>query len=886
MAVADVQLSSVFSPKVFTTPTPEATPIIGVLKSPGQPFGGFTLPETAADEAIQTAKAWSLATRYLDGEPSDNPEPPQHQDIEAFKLLLSSNDQLLLLADWYLDRISSHFRRHVLPDLSQWQKPIAVSRANALTTSTAQTLGEAQELYFEPLARLASATRSTTFKAGVEALRAQILRRWHSLVLYSLPRQRVMKTLGSALYQHMRTELGIYSNPEKCLKDDRCHCKINFKSFPLKSLYGVGLGGDLAQRALALATHRLLDGPAVERQCFQVDWSGYETVVPRLKTWIEDCFAPCIQGAISALTGSNFRFTGNDVERMATSAALSLVRKRTEALFDYVKVWPESKGALLDIKEHIVTATTLEKVSLCTAFIRQVQQRILHAGATTVELLSVYVNVIHAFKLLDARGVLLDKVASPLRSYLRARDDTVSVIAASFLADIDPEGNLVAESDGKVCADIAKAAQTSSLEDTRDDRGLNWDDMNWIPDPIDAGSNHKYNKSEDILSYILGLFDQDDFIKEMTNVLAQHLLQATDPEFAKETRLVELFKSRFDPSKLQAAEVMLKDMRDSVMLEKRILPRRTRATSTPTPRDIQAAIPGEGITLPMLYRQFEGRMKHAQFLAVVKLVANRRNDLYYPKRGRLPSPTDASPSQQGTDSSEPMSFRILSSFFWPQLRSNKFAIPDKFTGTLNHTGEMFSRYSGQRRLEWQDALGRMSVTLELEDRTITEPDIPAWRASVINAFASDELGTGLSFTAEQLQKKLSMDSELVSDALSYWSHKRVLYQPIAAEYAVLERLDMDVAPTSNTAAEEEAFSAVKSEDAVLRENAPMFEIFIANMLRNGGAKEVGGILGIANMLKMVLPTFTYGEEEVLFLLGEMEGRGEVVREGDMWKVAT
>lgn len=886
MAVADAHFSSVFPPKVFSTPTPEATPTIGVLKSPAQPFGGFTLPETAADEAIQTAKAWSLATRYLDGEPSDNPDHPQQQDIEAFKLLLSSNNQLLLLADWYLDRISSHFRQHVLPDLSQWQKSIAVSRANALITSTAQTLEEAQELYFEPLIRLSSATRSTTFKAGVEALRAQVLRRWHSLVLYSLPRQRVMKTLGSALYQHMRTELGIYSNPEKCLKDDRCQCKISFKSFPLKSLYGIGLGGDLAQRALALATHRLLDGPAVERQCFQVDWSGYETVVPRLKTWIEDCFAPCIQGAINALTGTNFQFTGNDVERMATSAALSLVRKRTEALFDYVKVWPESKGALLDIKEHIMTATTLEKVSLCAAFIRQVQQRILHAGATTVEVLSVYVNVIHAFKLLDARGVLLDKVASPLRSYLRARDDTVSVIAASFLADIDPEGNLVAESDGKVCADIAKAAQTSSLEDTRDDRGLNWDDMNWIPDPIDAGSNHKYNKSEDILSYILGLFDQDDFIKEMTNVLAQHLLQATDPEFAKETRLVELFKSRFDPSKLQAAEVMLKDMRDSVMLEKRILPRRTCATPTPTPRDIQAAIPGEGITLPMLYRQFEGRMKHAQFIAVVKLVANRRNDLYFPKRGHLPSPTDTSPAQQGTDSAESMSFRILSSFFWPQLRSNKFAIPDKLTATLNHTGEMFSRYSGQRRLEWQDALGRMSVTLELEDRTITEPDIPAWRASVINAFASDESDTGLSFTAEQLQEKLSMDSELVSDALSFWSHKRVLYQPVAAEYAVLERLDMDVAPTTNTTAEEEAFSAVKSEDAVLRENAPMFEIFIANMLRNGGAKEVGGMMGIANMLKMVLPTFTYGEEEVLFLLGEMEGRGEVVREGEMWKVAT
>jgi anaphase-promoting complex subunit 2 len=44
------------------------------------------------------------------------------------------------------------------------------------------------------------------------------------------------------------------------------------------------------------------------------------------------------------------------------------------------------------------------------------------------------------------------------------------------------------------------------------------------------------------------------------------------------------------------------------------------------------------------------------------------------------------------------------------------------------------------------------------------------------------------------------------------------------------------------------------------------------------------MMGIANMLKMVLPTFTYGEEEVLFLLGEMEARGEVARDGESWKV--
>jgi len=884
MATADVQLGSVFPVKDYTIPTPDASPNLGVLASPDEPFGGFNVPETAADEAVRTARAWSTATRYLSTDHPSNASSPSQRDVEAFNVLLATNEQLVLLADWYLNSISTHFREHVLPGLSQWQEPIAVSRANDLISTTAQVLGDAQEAYLEPLIRLSSSSRSIRFKAVVDAFRSQVVRRWHSLVLYSLPRQRVMKTLGSALYQHMRTDLGIYSNPEKCLKNDRCQCRINFKDFPLKALYSVGLGGDLAQRALALATHRLLDGPAVERQCLQVDWSGQKTIVPRLKAWIEECFAPCIQGAIGALTGSQFQFTSNDIERMAANAVLSLVRKRTETLFDYVKVWPASKGALLDIKEQIITGSTLEKASLCTAFIKQVQQRILHAGATTVEVLSIYVNVIHAFKLLDARGVLLDKVAGPLRSYLRSRDDTVSVIATSFLADIDANGNLSAEGDDKVCVDIAKAAQSSSLEDAPSDRGLDWDDMDWVPDPIDAGSNHKFNKSEDVLSYILGLFDQEDFVKEVTNVLAQHLLHATDPEFAKETRLVELFKSRFDASKLQAAEVMLKDMRDSVMLQKRILPSRGQK-SVPTPRDIQAAVPDEGITLRSLHQQFEDRMTQSQFLATVKLTTNRRGDLYFPKRGRVPSAANEPAADKDESSGPDISFRILSSFFWPQLRSNKFALPSTFTNDLAHIDSKFAHYSGQRRLEWQHALGRMSITLELEDRKHEEVDIPAWRVSVINTFSSDEGDDATTLTASQLEDMLQMDAELVSDALSFWSNKRVLYQPTPAEYAVLERLDMDVAPTAPAAAEEEAFSAVKSQDAVLRENAPMFEIFIANMLRNSGAKEVGGMMGIANMLKMVLPTFTYGEEEVLFLLGEMESRGEVTRDGESWKIA-
>ena len=66
--------------------------------------------------------------------------------------------------------------------------------------------------------------------------------------------------------------------------------------------------------------------------------------------------------------------------------------------------------------------------------------------------------------------------------------------------------------------------------------------------------------------------------------------------------------------------------------------------------------------------------------------------------------------------------------------------------------------------------------------------------------------------------------------------------------------------------------------------APMFEAFIANMLRNGGPKPIEGMMGITGMLRMVLPLFTYGEAETRWLLEEMEGRGEVVRSGEVWSV--
>lgn len=879
--------SSVFAPTDFTTPTPESTPVIGGLASPGQPFGGFNSFNHPSGDTIKFHRAWSTATRYLSlSDEVTNAVSRSRDTLQAFHFLGGAADTLKDLIAWYRNETNDHFRTFILPELREWQQPVPLSKAWSVLETTLEVLRRAQQHYLRRLESLLELPVLSTAEEqiGLRQLLLESKRNLHLTVVHSLPSRRVQSTIASVFYQHMKASLEANSNPEMCRKAGRCQCTLSLDKLPLASIQSVGLGDHLGERAFALAVNRLLGGSAIQTRCFQVNWTEHTSVVSNLHQWVMQVLTPFIEQSLRVLTAEpSLSLPHNDIKGFAAMGVANLGRQRTLTLFDYVKTWPQSRGAILDIKEYLASGDPSDKVYVCAAFSTQIQQRLLHAGASTTEILSIYINTIHAFKALDARGVLLEKVAVPIRNCLRARDDTVSIIAASFLCDTDEDGNVTHADLDKVCPDIIAEVANSSIEDRQDQRMLSWNDMDWIPDPIDAGPDYRASRTEDGIAYILGLFEQEEFVNEVTNVLAQHLLQVTDSEYVKEIRLVELFKSRLDATKLQAAEVMLKDVRDSVGINKRINPSaRYDVAKPPTPREIQAAIPEDGITMQSLYRTFRNRISHGPFLAIVKLIANRRQDMLFPKRTRLPA--------EPKDMPEPYNdfkVQVLSSFFWPEMRSNEFQLPSGFDEARVAFEEHFQRLGGQRKLLFRPALARVTVELELDDRHVKHEGIPAWRGSVIDAFGSEQgHDPTVGLTAPQLMDALGMDEELVLDALSFWTGERVLYQVTPGAYAVLERLDMDVGAAQQSAPPPtETISAVKTADAMLQESAPMFTIFIANMLKNGGPKEVAGMMGITNMLKMVLPTFTYGEDEVDWLLGEMEGRGEVVRNGETWAAA-
>lgn len=77
------------------------------------------------------------------------------------------------------------------------------------------------------------------------------------------------------------------------------------------------------------------------------------------------------------------------------------------------------------------------KISIC--------KRLLHSGASTSQILEMYVSMIRALRVLDPSDLVLNFIAAPVRTYLMERKDTVRCIVSSLTKnkDSDLHGKLV-----------------------------------------------------------------------------------------------------------------------------------------------------------------------------------------------------------------------------------------------------------------------------------------------------------------------------------------------------------------------------------------------------------------------------------------------------------
>lgn len=623
-----------------------------------------------------------------------------------------------------------------------------------------------------------------------------------------------------------------------------------FKLWSLAGTWTGQIGGERVRKMFA----KVLVGCIEEF----VEWSYagvYEEeseVVPHLRFWVRNVFAVFVVrflDAVRAAEGGDISLRAaevqeKDVKNWEDIAITRLGALRTSELFDIVVDWDATKSGIDDLKHYTVNPAT--RTFVTSSFINVLQTRLLQPGASTVEILQIYISIIRAFRQLDPKGVLLDRIARIIRRNLRDREDTVKVIVSGLLSDTTDENGKPLAQDPETLRELALELNRHDEDSKQDDNDLDWDNMEWMPDPIDAAPDYMKSKNTDVIGSLISLFDSKEvFVKELQSALADRLLKKK-ADYDQEVSVLEHLKLRFGSSSLQACEVMLRDVLDS--------------------------------------RKVDNVIRADQGMNPVKIMED-------------PSLTPPLFNPVETLTDEPaFHSKILSRLFWPSLQDQAYNVPAPIQAQQARYEAGFESLKQSRKLTWLNALGHVDIELDLEDRTVKDEVLP-WQAAVIYAFqsapdsASDE---PVSRTVASLASELNMNTTLVRSACITWLSKQVLTNSPSDPdtFTVLETLPssdraalFDVNATqpaasslaaASAAAEVAAQQASREADESARQGKmAMYAQFVASMLTNQGAMPLPRI---AMMLGMVVPGgFPFSNEELREFLGAMvkEGRLEV-----------
>ncbi|THV46036.1 hypothetical protein BGAL_0424g00030 [Botrytis galanthina] len=873
-------LDSVFKKPEISEPTPVATPT-GSFTTPSQPFGGSqgfnNGPKTPASntrssqqlrghnrdssvaqvrDQIQWDRSWHTVTYRL--QLPDVPlDPGSIETLRPLSILSdpSFDDALKDVLDpvnrlpfalhtddllvWHTQQVRRHLLHQILPVLRLCTDE---EGPQPLVFGSVKILEFAHRMYLHGLSVILKQVE--LFTPGLSRVVLEKFRRdLHAIITNSLTDQ-FIAALRTVLDNYVSSILGLQGGkgsgiaPIDARTDKVCNEMLNL----VESLHKVGLAGekfevifaDIMNQSMTEYVNRGCKGlwSANEISVTPQDGERRNSVLPRtahhvspsncvtdLCGWIGDRYSKLAVLVFKVI--DNVEVAWSDMEKWKEMSIGRLAALRTNELFDIVVNWPNSNGALHDLRTTITTPQ--RRLHLTEAFAATLKERLLHPGASTLLILQTYISMIWSFHSLDHSKVLLDRVAYPLQVYLCSREDTVRIIIAGLLSDTeDAQGNPI-ESSGDRLVELAHLLNNDSEQSGRkiDDEELDWHDMEWVPDPVDAGPGYKRSKNADIIGTLIGVFgSQDVFIKEFQNIISENLLK-NDGAFEKEIKVLELLKSRFGEAPLQSCEVMLKDILDSVRLDQAI---------------------------------------------------HKTQDLSIAEKKAMPPP-----------STHPtLHTKILSRLFWPPLQESTFTLPPQIANLQSDYSTAFSSLKPSRKLTWLPALGHTTVELELADRTVVE-ECTTWQATVISCFhsatthlQSDDEEVPAQKSIEELTAALDMDPALISSALKFWVAKLVLQEspPKSQVYSVLETLNasdrarsdaLASAPVGADHADEEGEDG-KEEKGIVGENAKVYWQFVQSMLTNSSSQM--GAPQIAMMLKMLIAEgFPYSNEELLEWLG-------------------
>lgn len=552
---------------------------------------------SSADVRDQVAwdRSWHTATEFLARPLTTNPvlldddaEPlpmPSNAFLSALKDVLEPETRLPHAAQtedfmlWYSQQVRYHFGYYVLNLIS---KTSDKSKPELILPNCIKILQRAHRLYLYGLAfivRQLDESKPGTSGPWKQKFRYEL----HAIVSNSIF-PRISESLRKILASSVSTILGISPRETAELSMDgnrltQSGAWMEGRSELLtlvESLHNIGLGGidleimfaEVMNDAMSYYVHRTYgriwsrtsaqghdqqgsDGSIATGRKANSEVLTFESIdsnprIPRtanhatpsqcvnnLCEWVKNEFSTLNIDVLRKLDRPSVDWT--HVEKWMKIGIGRLAGLRTQELFDIVENWPNSNGALDDLRTAVDTPQ--RRLQLTDVFSANLKDRLLHPGTSTLMILRTYISMIWSFHSLDRSKVLLDRVAYPLQVYLCSREDTVRIIITGLLSDTEDASGVPIDSGGDKLTELA-ILLNKGTEDVgpKTDEDLDWNDMDWVPDPVDAGPGYRRSKNADVIGTLIGVLgSQEVFIKEFQNIIGENLLRS-EGDFKKEVQ--------------------------------------------------------------------------------------------------------------------------------------------------------------------------------------------------------------------------------------------------------------------------------------------------------------------------------------------------------------
>jgi hypothetical protein len=264
----------------------------------------------------------------------------------------------------------------------------------------------------------------------------------------------------------------------------------------------------------------------------EINGSYDEAFIRKLEGWAMKTLSPAV-ALLKQRAGDNQVATQTINNYLHRKLMVVMARVRAKELFEIITDFPDSMTAVQELKE-----CTLSAGGMCTSNVAKVLRasickRLLHPGASTLQIVEIYVLMIRALRVLDPSDLMLSYVASPVRAYLKSRKDTVRCVVTS----------LSQGSESDLYSELRKGSSLAYGIDEDDEESApvkNWEPRKRNPDLTESGT-----RGLDVLALLVSIYGSIDlFVSEYRSLLAEKLLQNVSYQTDHEVATLELMKIR------------------------------------------------------------------------------------------------------------------------------------------------------------------------------------------------------------------------------------------------------------------------------------------------------------------------------------------------------